>query len=59
LYQDDPTLPKGTTKQVDWAAPGAKSMFTYKVTRNGEILEDQTFYSNYRPWQAVYLVGTM
>ncbi len=59
LYQDDPTIPRGTTKQVDWAAPGAKSKFTYKVTRNGEVLQDETFYSNYRPWQAVYLVGTM
>jgi len=59
LYQDDPSLPKGTTKQVDWAAPGAKSVFSYKVTRNGEILQDEKFYSNYRPWQAVYLVGTL
>ena len=58
LYQDDPTLPRGVTKQVDWAAPGAKSHFTYKVTLNGEILQDQTFYSTYRPWQAVFLVGT-
>jgi len=58
LYQDDPTLPAGTVKQVDFAAWGAKTSFQYKVTRNGEILEDQTFYSNFRPWQAVYLRGT-
>jgi hypothetical protein len=25
--------------------------------RNGEKLEEQTFYSNFRPWQAVYLRG--
>lgn len=58
LYQDDPTLARGVVKQVDWASPGARSSFTYKVTRNGEVLQDETFYSNYRPWQAVYLVGT-
>ena len=58
LYQDDPTLPAGTIKQVDWKAWGAKASFDYKVTRNGEILEKKTFYSYYKPWQAVYLRGT-
>ncbi len=58
LYQDDPNLPNGTVKQIDWAAWGAKVQFDYKVTRNGEVLQDETFYSNYRPWQAVFLRGT-
>jgi len=58
LYQDDPTLPVGTIKQVDWKAWGAKVAFDWKVTRGEEILEEQTFYSVYRPWQAVYLRGT-
>lgn len=57
LFQDDPTLPPNTQKQVDWAAEGARTEFTYKVKREGETLIDQTFYSNYRPWQAVYLKG--
>lgn len=58
LYQDDPTLPKGTTKQVDFEAWGANASFEYHVTRNGTELEDRKFVSNYRPWQAVYLQGT-
>lgn len=58
LRQDDPTLPKGTVKQVDWAASGANVVFTRKVTKNGQVLIDESFRSNYRPWQAVYLVGT-
>ncbi|KKR50952.1 MAG: VanW family protein [Candidatus Curtissbacteria bacterium GW2011_GWA1_40_16] len=58
LYQDDPTLPKGTVKQVDFAAWGAKSSFTQKVYKNGQLIIDKTFYSNFKPWQAVYLVGT-
>jgi vancomycin resistance protein YoaR len=58
LRQDDPTLPKGTVKQVDWAASGANVVFTRTVTRNGQTLYNDTFRSNYRPWQAVYLVGT-
>lgn len=59
LYQDDPTLTKGVTKQVDFAAWGAKTSFQYKVTKNGETLQDQTFTSNFRPWRAVYLRGTL
>lgn len=58
VYQDDPTLPLGTKKQVDWSAWGAKVSFDYKVTRGDEVLQDRTFYSTYQPWAAVYLVGT-
>ncbi len=58
LYQDDPTLLKGQIKQVDFAASGAKVYFTRKVTKNGKEIISETFYSNYRPWQAIYLRGT-
>mgnify|MGYP001562928630 CR=1 FL=1 len=57
LYTNDPTLPKGTVKQVDFKAWGAKVSFDYKVTRGDEVLQSRTFYSNYRPWQAVFLRG--
>ncbi|OGM09802.1 hypothetical protein A2W13_01310 [Candidatus Woesebacteria bacterium RBG_16_36_11] len=58
LYIDDPTLPAGTIKQIDWKAWGAKVNFIYKVIRNNETLIDKTFYSNYQPWQAKFLRGT-
>lgn len=58
LRQDDPTLPKGTVKQVDWPAWGANVSFNRTVTKNGQTIINETFRSNYRPWQAVYLVGT-
>lgn len=58
LYQDDPTLPKGVVKQVDFAAWGATVKLTRKVTRGDEVLYDDTFNSRYQPWRAVYLVGT-
>lgn len=58
LYQDDPTLPKGVIKQVDWKAWGAKVTFDYKVMRSDQIIYQQTFLSNFRPWQAVFLRGT-
>ena len=58
LYQDDPTLPKGVVKQVDWKAWGAKVNFDYKVTKEGQILTQKSFFSNFQPWQAVFLRGT-
>lgn len=58
LRQDDPTLPKGVVKQVDWAAWGANVTFTRTVVRGTETLINETYRSNYRPWQAVFLVGT-
>ncbi|MBI5358711.1 VanW family protein [Candidatus Amesbacteria bacterium] len=58
IYQDGSTLNRGIIQQVDWPAWGTKSAFDWKVTRNGETLQERTFYSNYRPWQAVYLRGT-
>ncbi len=58
IRQDDPELPRGTVKQVDWAAWGAKVTFKRTVTRNGQTLLEENWNSNYRPWQAVYLVGT-
>lgn len=57
-YEDDPTLPKGQVKQVDFAAAGAKVSFTRTVTKNEKIIISETFNSNYRPWQAVFLRGT-
>src|SRR3990172_2642074 len=58
LYQDDPTLEVGVVREVDHKAWGAKVAFDWKVTRGEEMLQERTFYSNYRPWQAVFLRGT-
>lgn len=58
LYVDDPSLPAGTVEQIDWAAWGATSVFDYVVKKEGKVLTEKTFYSVYKPWQAVYLRGT-
>jgi len=57
-YVDDPTLPAGTIKQVDFRSGGAKASFDWKVTKDGKTLHQKSFYSNYRSWQAVFLRGT-
>ncbi len=57
-YIDDPTLPLGQVKQIDFAATGIKSQFVYTVTKGGVEINKQTFYSNFEPWQAKFLRGT-
>lgn len=58
VYQDDPTLKKGVKKQIDWSAAGITSKFHYRVVNNEAITIDRDFISVFKPWQAVYLVGT-
>lgn len=59
LYQDDPSLPRGVRRQVDWSAPGASTSFHYQVTNaDGSLRLERDFVSHFKPWQAVFLVGT-
>jgi vancomycin resistance protein YoaR len=58
IYEDDPTLPKGTTKQVEWARDGV-DVTLYRIIKEGdEVVSREEFFSRYEPWQARYLVGT-
>lgn len=58
-YIPDPTLPAGTLKQVDWAAPGINASFVNVVKdKDGKTLREDKYVSNYRPWSAKYLQGT-
>ena len=59
IHQDDPTLPKGQIKQVDFAVAGANVVFSRTVTRNSQTLIQETYHSNYQPWANIFLVGTM
>lgn len=58
LFTDDPTLPKGQLKQIDFEAPGAKVIFTRTVNKNNKTIIFDKFTSVYQAWQAVYLRGT-
>ena len=58
LYPLDPSLPHGKVKQIDFAAAGAKASFkTIVKDKTGAVLRQDTYFSNYRPWQAIYLRG--
>jgi vancomycin resistance protein YoaR len=58
VYRDDPTLPKGQTKQIEWPKDGLDVTVYRIIKQNGVEVQRDTFFSRYRPWQAVYLVGT-
>ncbi len=58
VYTDDPTLKKGTTKQVDFAHDGMDVTVWRTIKVNGQIVKREKFFSRYQPWVARYMVGT-
>ncbi|MBU6389658.1 VanW family protein [Patescibacteria group bacterium] len=57
-YVNTDTLAKGVTELIDPPVPGARTTATYTVTRNGQVINKQTFNSYYTAMPAQYLVGT-
>ncbi|MGD8813428.1 MAG: VanW family protein [Anaerolineales bacterium] len=57
LYRENPDLEPGVIEQVEWEAEGMDIVVYRTVTRNGEVLHDDTFRTRYLPWQAVYEYG--
>ena len=58
VYIPDPSLPPGKLVQVDWSAPGISASFRNIVKdKNGNVIHDDTYVSNYRPWSAKYMQG--
>jgi vancomycin resistance protein YoaR len=57
VYEEDPDITPGTTKQVDFAVDGADATVYRTVYRDGAALYQDTFVSHYLPWQAVYQVA--
>ncbi|MCC7165806.1 MAG: VanW family protein [Anaerolineae bacterium] len=57
-YIDDPNLPRGTTKQIDFAVDGEDVTLYREIYQDGQLVTRQKFFSRYEPWQAVYLRGT-
>ena len=53
----DASLAPGTKKQTATAHPGGKTVATYTVTRDGKVINQQTFSSTYRAMPAEFTVG--
>lgn len=58
IEEEDPTLPVGTRKQVDWAVDGLDATIIRRVYEGQRLVREDRFFSRYRPWQARFLVGT-
>ncbi|MGV8049641.1 MAG: VanW family protein [Anaerolineaceae bacterium] len=57
LYRENPDLPAGTIKQVDWAVEGASVEVNRIVYKDGGVYFTDTFRTDYIPWQAIYEYG--
>ena len=58
IYEEDPTLPKGTTKQVEWARDGVDVTIYRIIKQDGKVIKREKFFSRYKPWCDVFKVGT-
>jgi len=57
IYVENPDLAAGETHQAEYAADGATVTFDRTVTRSGEVIVSDHFYTKYEPWQAVIEYG--
>lgn len=57
LYRENPDLPTGTIKQVDYAADGADVNVTRTVYLNDQVHFSDAYYTHFRPWQAIFEYG--
>jgi vancomycin resistance protein YoaR len=57
LYKENPDLPKGKIRQIEWEADGLDVIVERTVVRENEILYEDRFVTNYQPWRAVFEYG--
>ena len=57
VYREDPTLPTGEIRQVDWPVYGATVEAYRTVTRDGEVHLSDTIRTVYTAWPAGYKYG--
>ncbi|HOZ38535.1 MAG TPA: VanW family protein [Anaerolineaceae bacterium] len=57
VYREDPTLPKDTIKQVDWAVNGASVSVQRTVYKDGSVYFTDYIHTTYVPWPDGYNYG--
>ncbi len=57
IYREDPTLPTGTIKQVDWAVNGASVSVQRTVYKDGAVYFTDYINTTYVPWPDGYNYG--
>ncbi|NCN87516.1 MAG: hypothetical protein GW941_01320 [Candidatus Pacebacteria bacterium] len=57
-YYPTTELAPGVTRQIDWAVSGIKASFKNVIKdKDGNLIREEEYYSNYVPWSAKYLQG--
>ena len=56
-YVENDELDEGEIKQIDWQAQGADVTVNRTVYRDGNVLFQDSFFTQYQPWQAVFEYG--
>ncbi|MDP3451169.1 MAG: VanW family protein, partial [Anaerolineaceae bacterium] len=57
VYREKSDLPQGTKEKKEYAVDGADITVTRTVTRNGEVLFSDKFFTRYEPWGEVWEYG--
>jgi vancomycin resistance protein YoaR len=57
LYRENPDLPEGEIKQIEYHAQGADVTVNRDVIKNGKLHFNDSFFTHYQPWQAIYEYG--
>ena len=57
VFQENPDFEPGQVKQTDWAAEGADVQVIRRVSRGGQLINQDYFNTHYAPWQAVCEYG--
>jgi vancomycin resistance protein YoaR len=57
LYRENPDLEKGEIEQVDYEADGADINITRTVYKDDRVHFSDSFFTRFRPWQAVFEYG--
>jgi vancomycin resistance protein YoaR len=57
LYEENSDLAKGEVRQVDWGVDGADVSITRTVTRGGQVIHQDDFYTHYVPWRDIFQYG--
>jgi vancomycin resistance protein YoaR len=57
VFQENPDLAPGQVKQTDWAAEGADVQVVRRVSRGGQLINQDYFNTHYAPWEAVCEYG--
>jgi len=57
LYRENPELPQGEIKQVEYRAQGADVSVSREVTKDGKLYFNDSFFTHFQPWQAIFEYG--